>query len=55
MNRLLKTVFQLHQVEFRRFVEYIMIMGLVGAAMAAVVIAFTNHLSSALAAIGGSL
>jgi hypothetical protein len=55
VNRLLKTIRRLRQAEFRRFVEYIMIMGLVGVAMAAVVITFTNHISSALSSIGGSV
>jgi len=55
VNRLTRFVVRLRQEEFRRFVEYIVIMGMVGAVMAAVVVSFTGHINSVLAAIGSSL
>ncbi len=55
MNRLIKTIIRLRREEFRRFVEYIMIMGMLGVVMAALVVSFTGYMSSFLALIGSSL
>ncbi len=54
-GRVAKTVFRLQRVESRRFVENTMIMGLVGIAIAAGLIAFAGQISSALSSIGASV
>jgi Flp pilus assembly pilin Flp len=54
-NRVAKTILRLQRAESRRFVENTMIMGLVGIAIAAGLIAFAGQISSALSSIGTSL
>ncbi|GEM_PF-5395768 len=50
-----KTFLRLQWAESRRFVECTIIMGLVGIAIAAGVIAFAGQISSALSSIGASI